>query len=105
MTAQSEMAPQLSRRVSELIHEIFPPTEVASVSELIREFHWTLAPEINERIHLDILEICGGKLERVRDLVKLAKADWRDLIMEAEYKLKDGKIVQNARGKLRLAGK
>jgi hypothetical protein len=69
----------------------------------VREFHWSLGPAFNERIHLDILEICGGKAEKVRELVELAKVDWRDLIVAAEYDVRDGKIVQNERGKIRLA--
>jgi hypothetical protein len=39
----------------------------------------------------------------VRELVDLAKVDWRDLIVAAEYEVRDGKVVQNERGKIRLA--
>ena len=69
----------------------------------MREFHWSLGPAFDDRIHLDILEICGGKAERARELVELAKIDWRDLIMAAEYEVRDGKVIQNERGKIRLA--
>jgi hypothetical protein len=40
-------------------------------------------PAFDDRIHLDILEICVGNAERVRELVELAKVDWRDLIKAA----------------------
>ena len=73
------------------------------IREMIREFHWAPQPLIDERIHLDILEICDGKKENVREFVDLAKVDWRDLIMTAEYEVKNGKIIQNERGKIRLA--
>jgi hypothetical protein len=95
--------PELSQRVTALIREIFPSAEVPRIRELVREFHWTLGPAFDDRIHLDILEICGGKAERVCELVELARVDWRDLIMTAEYEVKDGKMVQNERGKIRLA--
>jgi hypothetical protein len=98
-----EPVPALSQRVTALIQEIFPREEAPRIRELVREFHWSLGPAFDDRIHLDILEICGGKAEKVRELVELAKVDWRDLIMAAEYEVKDGKIFQNQRGKIRLA--
>jgi len=98
-----EPVPELSQRVTALIGEIFPPADAPRIRELVREFHWSLGPAFDDRIHLDILEICGGRAERVRELVDLAKVDWRDLIVAAEYEVSDGKIVQNERGKTRLA--
>ena len=95
--------PELSQRVTALIGEIFPPADAPRIRELVREFHWSLGPAFDDRIHLDILEICGGRAERVRELVDLAKVDWRDLIVAAEYEVRDRKIVQNERGKTRLA--
>src|SRR6267143_1099287 len=100
---QMEPVPELSQRVTALIGEIFPPADAPRIRELVREFHWSLGPAFDDRIHLDILEICGGSAERVRELVGLAKVDWRDLIVAAEYEVRDGKIVQNERGKIRLA--
>jgi hypothetical protein len=49
------------------------------------------------------LKLGDGKIEKVRELVELAKIDWRDLIMVAEYEVTEGKIVLNARGQSRLA--
>ena len=98
-----EPVPELSQRVTALIGEIFPPADAPRIRELVREFHWSLGPAFDDRIHLDILEICGGKAEKVRELLELAKVDWRDLIMAAEYEVRDGNIVQNERGKTRLA--
>jgi len=98
-----QTVPELSQRVTAFIREIFPPADVPSIRELVREFYWSLGPVFDDRIHLDILEICGGNAEKVRELVELAKLDWRELIMAAEYEVRDGKIVQNERGKMRLA--
>ena len=98
-----EPVPKLSQRVQDLIAVKFGPAEQARARELVREFHWALAPLVDERIHLDMLEICSGKLEKLEELVGLAKVDWRDLIMAAEYEVQNGKIVQNERGRTRLA--
>jgi hypothetical protein len=98
-----EPVPELSERVTALIREIFPPADAPRIRELVREFHWSLGPAFDDRIHLDILEICGGQAEKVRELVEVAKVDWRDLIMAAEYEVRYGKIYQNQRGKIRLA--
>jgi hypothetical protein len=103
MRRQMEPVPELSRRVTALIRKIFPPADVPRIRELVREFHWSLGPAFDDRIHLDILEISGGKAEKVRELVDLAKVDWRDLIVAAEYEVRDGQVVQNERGKSRLA--
>jgi len=94
---------ELSQRVVALIEKIFSAADAPHIRGMIREFHWAPQPLIDERIHLDILEICNGKAEKVRELVDLAKIDWRDLIMVAEYVVTEGKIVQNARGQARLA--
>lgn len=42
---------------------------------------------------LNILH-AAGDLDQVRELVTLAKKDWRDLILATEYELRDGKLVQ-----------
>ena len=38
-----------------------------------------------ERVRIGILQICQGNLERMRRLVDVAKRDYRDLLMLAEY--------------------
>jgi hypothetical protein len=103
MTKPAGTIPELSQRVAALIEKMFSAADVPQIRSMIREFHWAPQPLIDERIHLDILEICDGKMEKVRELVDLAKIDWRDLIMVAEYVVTEGKIVQNTRGQMRLA--
>jgi hypothetical protein len=103
MTKSAGTIPELSQRVAALIEKVFSAADVPQIRRMLREFHWAPQPLIDERIHLDILEICDGKMEKVRKLVDLAKIDWRDLIMVAEYVVTEGKIVQNARGQTRLA--
>ena len=64
------------------------------VANALREFHWKLVDDVDERVHLNILHTAND-MARVRKLVDLAKRDWRDLIVATEYELRDGKLVQN----------
>lgn len=84
----------MSPRVNELLEKTFAAPEWQAARELIGEFD-------SERLHLDILEICGGSLKKVADLVKIGQQDWRDLIVAAEYDLIGGDYVQNSRGRAR----
>jgi hypothetical protein len=94
--------PELSQSVRNFIRDTFPPGEQATVTELVRTFHYAPGPAVDERIHLDLLELSAGNLERLRQLVEYAQRDWRDLILAAEYDVIGEKIVQNERGKRRL---
>lgn len=76
-----------------VLQEKFAGPERDQVAETLREFHWKLIADVDERVHLNILH-AAGDLESVRKLVDLAKKDWRDLIMATEYELRQGKLVQ-----------
>ncbi|HKF41019.1 MAG TPA: hypothetical protein VKB21_08005 [Candidatus Acidoferrum sp.] len=95
--------PPLTPAVLELIHANFPPQERAIVHELIQAFHWPPGPAVNERVHLDLLELSAGHLDRLRELVAAAQVNWRDIILAAEYDVVGDQIIQNERGKRRLA--
>ena len=99
MVLKGKSTSDLSQRVRDLIRELFSPDEEPLVREMLRSFHWDPEPAGDERIHLDILEASAGKLEKVQELVLLAKADWRDLIMATEY---ESWGVPNERGRKRL---
>jgi len=87
------ISPELSSSVLAALQEKFGGTEGDEVANVLREFHWKLQPDTDERIHLNILH-AANDLEGVRKLVELAKIDWRDLIMATEYELRNGKLVQ-----------
>ena len=38
-----------------------------------------------ERFRFAALKVCGGRMDRLRDAVELAKRDWRDLLMAAGF--------------------
>jgi len=93
----------LSQRVQDLIREVFAEHQQSTVREWIGRLHGAPALAVDERIHLDILKISNGRLGKLRQAVELANQDWRDLMMTAEYELKEGKIVQNERDRARPA--
>jgi hypothetical protein len=43
------------------------------------------SPKGQARVHLAILMQCGGDVARLRQLVKLAHTDFRDVLVGAEY--------------------
>ena len=85
--------PKLSANVVHALQEKFVGLELDEVANALREFHWRLRPDLDERIHLNILH-AADDLACVRKLVDLAKVDWRDLIMATEFELQNGKLVQ-----------
>jgi hypothetical protein len=91
--AHANPNPELSADVVHALQERFAGAERDEVASLLREFHWNLQPDLDERVHLNILH-AAGDLDHVRKLVTLAKRDWRDLIMATEYELRDDKLVQ-----------
>jgi hypothetical protein len=86
--------PELARNVLQALEEKFSGQDRDEAARVLREFHWKLRPEIDERIHLDIIHAAENAL-RLRALVELAKKDWRDLIVATEYESKNGKLVQS----------
>ena len=103
MNSSEPQKPALTQDVVDLIAKTFPANEHATVSGLVRSFHWEPGPAVNERVHLDLLELSAGNLERLRELVATAQVNWRDIILAAEFDVLGDEIRQNERGKRRLA--
>ena len=83
----------LSETVTEKIKECFPLQDRERAAELLLKYgdaDWELEPE---RIHLDILFACKSNLKKMEELVYLAKADFRDLILLVECDRVKGKYV------------
>ena len=71
----------------------FSPSDCERVEQLLLRYGDNGAEREVERIRLDILEICGSSVKQVEWLVNLAKTDFRDLIVAAEYEQIDGNLV------------
>jgi len=55
------------------------------VAELLLSYGEKAIEPGADRVRLGILDLCSGDVQRVRQLVQMAKADYRDLLMAAEY--------------------
>ena len=71
----------LEQRSTERIAKDFSQAEQASVVELLTGY---AGPE-PARVTWDILELSKGSLEKVRQYVKAAQTDYRDVLYWAEY--------------------
>jgi hypothetical protein len=82
------------------LHAFFSPDQIPKVEQLLLDYGTERHEGGVDRIRLDILTLCGGDITKLAELVKLAKADWRDLIVAAEYDYVDGKyVLKSERGK------
>lgn len=68
---------------------LFPEDQQAEITRLLEKECANLpligTAEGLERIRLDVLKIANGDLSELREQVRAAKFDWRDVINEAEY--------------------
>lgn len=69
----------------EEIERRFAPDQVEAVAGLLGEYGGGKFQREAERVQIDILKLCKGKIEKVADLVEHAKRDYRDVITWAEY--------------------
>jgi hypothetical protein len=82
----------LSPLTRTLVEKIFPQDQQAQVVSLLEEqcgqnlpFCENSTPESLQRLRLAALKISGGDMEKLHKAVSLAKIDWRDLLMWAEF--------------------
>jgi hypothetical protein len=86
------MSPRLSQETERRIAALFPPNSRAEVSELLiiqcgnnlpfcdKEDEFQL-----ERIRFSALKLSAGNIDKLKDAIKLAKTDWRDLLVAAGF--------------------
>lgn len=72
----------------QLMNAMFPSAaEREKARAMLNEYHHN---EQN-RVRVGILKASNGDLVKMRSLVELAKCDWRDLLVEAEFSKSFGK--------------
>jgi hypothetical protein len=85
------MAPiALSNAVRTRLRDRFPPQDQERAETLLLQYGGAPAELQVEQVRLDILDASESSLEKMRDLVTLAKTDFRDLIMLAEDRRRRG---------------
>jgi hypothetical protein len=85
----------LSPRTRAHVATVFPPSDVATAERVLA--HECAAnlplgshaptPASLERIRFAAIRVSGGSLDRLREAVRLAQIDWRDLLMAADFGL------------------
>jgi hypothetical protein len=82
----------LSEATREQVERVFEPGDVPAATELlVRECGNNLpfcdgnGPVECERTRFAALKLSGGRLDRLREAIALAKIDWRDLLMAAGF--------------------
>ena len=72
-------------RVLRKIQELWPDADPQEILDLLNEYGRESYETGAERVRLAILKLCGGDRDRLPELVKMAKADFRDVLAYAEY--------------------
>lgn len=72
-------------RVLRKIKKMWPDADPQEILDLLNEYGTESYETGRARVQLGILKLSGGDRERLPDLVKMAKVDWRDILAYAEY--------------------
>jgi hypothetical protein len=86
------MSPRLSQETERRIGLLFSPGARAEVSELLLRECGNNLPFCEkgdefqlERIRFSALKLSAGNIDKLRDAIKLANVDWRDLLVAAGF--------------------
>ena len=87
------MKEALSEAVTAKLRECFAPQDQERAAELLLKYGIEDYELEVERIRLDALSACNSNLKKMEQLISLAKADFRDFILEVECDRVKGKYV------------
>src|SRR6202790_2731833 len=86
------MSPRLSQDTEQRIAALFPPGSRAAASELLTIQCGNNLPfcdnhdEVQlERIRFAALKLSAGNIDKLKDAIRLAQTDWRDLLVAAGF--------------------
>jgi len=89
MSTKIEKKFSLSNDIKKIINVRFSSFENSSyvLSELenVYNFYAKFGEFISDRVYCSVLKLSGNSLEKFNDAVKLAKIDWRDLFVAANF--------------------
>lgn len=78
-------SPSLAPGLLEEIQKLFPSEHISKVSALLLTYGEKSHEREVERVRRDILSVSGNDMLKLERMVALAKRDYRDLIVAAEY--------------------
>ena len=76
---------QATFRVQIVARHLFGPQTDSALGQLLR---YAAGPEA-ERVHLAVLKLSGGDIEKLERHVEVARTDFRDVVSPAEYPRQD----------------
>jgi len=72
----------------------FPNEKTEQILKLLEIYGKEQYEYEKERVHLAILKLSNGDIKKLHDYLNLAKIDYRDVLMAAEYYLDGSEIVE-----------
>lgn len=83
----------LSPATTERLRRLFPPDVAATAARLLTEgcaenlplLGSAATPASLERLRLAAIRVSGGDLARLREAIRVAQQDWRDLLVAADF--------------------
>ena len=79
MTGDSSLAVMIK------IKQFWPDQDPQAILDLLNAYGTHEMERGRTRVHLAILKLCAGNLEKLTGLVQMAKRDYRDVVAFAEY--------------------
>ncbi len=67
------------------INRTFPDEDIHVIMNLLDTYGVESYERERERVQLAILKLSDGSVDRLLDLIRLAKIDYRDVLLWAEY--------------------
>ena len=83
--AQPFVQPYTRDSVKRAIVDYFPTADADEILKLLDEYGQESHEQERERVQTDILYLSEGHLDKLRQYLHLAKTDYRDVLMMAEY--------------------
>jgi hypothetical protein len=78
--------PRISRKkVLEMISRYWPGVDPDEITKILDGYGLENHEQGRSRVQLAILKLCEGDKERLPELVRMAKTDYRDVLAYAEY--------------------
>lgn len=69
----------------EAIQQTFPEAEPEAILEVLNRYGQAPHEREQHRVQMAILKVSQGDLDKLNAALKLAKEDYRDILMQAEY--------------------
>jgi hypothetical protein len=73
--------------VTRKARDVFPNEDASKIIGILDQYGVRPHEQERERVQLAILKLSGGEVEKLEEEVKVAKRDYRDVLVYAEYPL------------------